>query len=73
MKSTGFILNGKYYKKEPNIGLMKKGQNPMYKQWDLDRQRMEHRFDLIQPYKDGKLNPEFIEHYPEEAKKYGAN
>lgn len=42
-----------------------------YKEADHDKQRREHRRDLIQPYKDGKVNPEFVEEYREEAKQYG--
>lgn len=72
MKTTGYILNGKYYKGEnPDIEKMKHEANSTYKEWDHDRQRRGHRHDLIQPYKDGQVNPEFVEHYPEESKERG--
>lgn len=42
-----------------------------YKDANHDKQRREHRRDLIQPYKDGKPNPEFIDVYRDESIQYG--
>lgn len=69
MKSTGYILNGIYIKNDqaPGTNL---SSSATYKQYDHDRQREEHRIDLIQPWVNGKPNEEFRIHYPEEAEKY---
>lgn len=41
----------------------------VWKQSDHDRQRTDHREDLIKPYlPNGEPNPEFINQYPEESK-----
>lgn len=69
---TGFIKDGVYYKGEPDLTIFKDGVNGQYKGWNHDRQREDHRADLVQPYtSDGKPNREFIDLYPEEAKNYG--
>lgn len=73
MKSTGYILNGIYYTDMSTRPSEIEGESITYKAYSRDRQREDHRYDLIQPYKDGKPNPEFIEQYPEEAKQYGFN
>jgi hypothetical protein len=71
-KSTGYIKDGKYYKdKLPNGASMQAGDSSQYKSWDHQRQRADHQYELIQPYQNGQPNPEFIEHYPQEAKNYG--
>lgn len=67
----GYILNGIYYHDNLNGRPEIAADNITYKVYDHDRQRENHGLDLIQPYKDGKPNPEFIEHYPDEAKNYG--
>lgn len=71
MRSTGYILNGEYHTGEPPVEGMKDPRASTDKQHDHDRQRREHRRDLIQPYKNGLPNREFIEQYPDEAKQYG--
>lgn len=76
MKSTGYIINGKYYPADKNDEQGSRVpavqlDNITYRAYDHDRQREEHRRDLIQPYKNGAPNPEFVEQYPEEAQNYG--
>lgn len=71
MKSTGYIHNGVYYKEDPDIAELRDEKAITDKQYQHDKQRLMHKRDLLQPYKDGKPNPEFIEQYPEEAKNYG--
>lgn len=71
MKSTGYILNGKYVKGDVDQSKLIDHEQSTWKEASHDKQRREHRKDLIQPYKDGKPNMEFIEQYPEEAKQYG--
>ena len=59
------IRNGVFYKDgQP----MPQSRNPNLKQWNHDRQRADHRQDIIQRYVHGKPNPEFIRAYPEESK-----
>ncbi len=71
MKSTGYVINGEYHKGKAPLGTHE-ADNTQYKEWTHDKQRQEHRADLIQPYtRDGKPNPEFINIYPDEAKGYG--
>lgn len=70
MKSTGYIINGKYMQGAAPLGVPP--ENLQYKEWEHDKQRSEHRADLVQPYtRDGKPNDEFIMLYPEESKGYG--
>lgn len=73
MKSTGFILNGVYLTEVPDVEALRDPHAVTDKQYSHDRQRENHRRDLLQPYTNGKPNPEFIEQYPKEAKEYGFN
>lgn len=68
MKTTGYIVNGIYYPKEQLQNASAEANSITYKAYDHDRQRENHRRDLIQPYTDGKPNPEFIAQYPQESK-----
>ncbi len=73
MKSTGYILDGIYYTDNQDPAATIESDSSTYKAYGRDRQRENHRRDMIQPYKDGKLNPEFIQEYPKEARDYGFN
>lgn len=73
---TGYIINGVYHKSSKTTSLGSRAElgaaaSSTYKVYSHDRQREEHRRDLLQPYKDGTPNPEFINQYPEEARNYG--
>lgn len=61
------IINGKYYpddaKKQPAE------MNSQFKAWNFDTQRRIHARDIIQMYKNGNPNPDFIREYPEESSK----
>lgn len=73
MRSTGYILNGKYVRASevPSKAKVPRKQ-PLHSAYELDRTRDDYRKDLIQPYlHNGKPNPEFIDAYPEESEKYG--
>lgn len=66
----GFIgADGKYYSGQPKMAAMVPNRTTVWKQSDHDRQRREHKAELIRPYlADGSPNPEFIKLYPEESK-----
>lgn len=66
----GYVLDGKYHKG------VKIAQRPdtssTYRAWGQDQQRLDHQWELVQPYtRKGEVNPDFIEAYPEEARTYG--
>ena len=72
MKSTGYIDEyGNYHKEIPDVSKLRNTTASTDKEYDHDRQRENHRRDLLQPYKNGEPNPEFIQQYPEESKSYG--
>lgn len=69
MKRLGYIdVDGNYQR-----GIVKRelAQASIDKQYRHDMQRLDHKRDLLQPYANGKPNPEFIEQYPEESKQHG--
>lgn len=71
MSSTGYIgSDGVYRREEPDLSKLKNDRTTVDKQFDHDSQRRQHRRDLIQPYKNGKLNPEFESAYPAESQVY---
>lgn len=61
----GIIKDGVFY---PDGQPVINETNPNFKNWNHDRQREDHLGDIIQRYKQGKPNGEFIRQYPEEAK-----
>jgi len=68
----GVIIDGIYY--PPYTKIKKPVSNKRAitdKQYGFDMQRINHQRDLIQPYKNGKPNDEFIAQYKEESKEYG--
>ena len=71
MSSTGYVLNGKYYKKAPDMHELQATQQSTWKEWDHDRQRHDYAADIVQPYKHGKPNQEFIDLNPDAAIDYG--
>lgn len=70
-KLSGSIIDGVYYPKGKKPRPNKRAITDQ--RYEHDMQRAEHKRDLIQPYKYGKLSDEFLEQYPEEAKQYGYN
>jgi len=66
----GYILNGEYHKGEAPLHKMIRGQQSTYKQHEHNRQRKDHAKEIIQPFKNGKLNEDFVQAYPEESKQY---
>jgi len=71
MASTGYVLNGKYYKKKPDLNKLQNLQQSTFKEWDHDRQRSDHAADIVQPYKHGKPNQDFIDLNHDAAVDYG--
>lgn len=65
------MLNGRYYKKQPDLHQLQSLQQSTWKEYDHDRQRIDHAADIVQPFKHGKPNQEFIELNPEAAIDYG--
>ena len=72
MRSTGYIINGKYHQHSPSVESLRDSRAATDKLYSHDRQREDHRRDLIQPYdRQGQPNKEFIQEYPTEAANYG--
>ena len=69
----GVIRDGKYFHNEkPDRHKVKPVVAQMANKGRIDRDYEEHAHHLIQPYlPDGTPNPDFIEYYPEDAKRYG--
>lgn len=65
----GFIgADGKFYEGTPKMALVVPERTSVWKQSDHDRQRADHKSELVRPYlPTGEPNPEFIELYPEES------
>lgn len=74
----GYIYQGRYFKGKPPLHHMQNNQQSTYKQHEHWRQRKEYSREILQPFnKDGSLNQQFLEAYPQEAenyrRKYGQN
>lgn len=65
----GFIdQHGKYHAGTPEMQQMVPVKTSVWKQSDHDRQRQDHKAELVRPFlPSGEPNPEFIELYPEES------
>ena len=70
----GILIDGKYYA-DKTAADMERPAAPVAAQADyFNRASQCAKYDreIVQPYTaDGKPNPEFIKHYPEESKPYG--
>lgn len=66
----GYVdADGVYHKGEAKMAELVPNKTSVWKQSDHDRQRQDHKRDLIRPYNpDGTPNEEFILAYPEESK-----
>lgn len=66
----GFIgPDGVYHKGDVKMNDIVPQATSVWKQSDHDRQRADHKADLVRPYlPTGEPNPEFIELYPDESK-----
>lgn len=61
--------SGKYHRENAKPADMVPMKTSVWKQSDHDRQRREHKMELIRPYlPDGNPNPAFIEVYPDESR-----
>ena len=66
----GAVINGKYYPDE-KVRPQDKSTS-VWKQGEHARQRKDHARDIVQPYKGGRVNPEFMEAFPVESREdYG--
>lgn len=66
----GYIVNGEYFKGQPDMSKLVRRQQSTYKQHEHNRQRHDFAKEIIQPFKNGKLNEDFIQAYPKESKQY---
>lgn len=66
----GYILDGKYYKDNPDMNKLLNKQQSTYKEHERNRQRHDFAKEILQPYKNGQPNKDFIQAYPEESKEY---
>lgn len=72
MPIIGYLKDGEYHTGKPDLSKMQKTQQATYKAWDHDKQRFDHKADILQPrLSNGQPNPEFIQVYPEESQAYG--
>jgi hypothetical protein len=65
----GFIdSSGKYHKEQATMQDAVPRPTSVWKASDHDRQRADHKFELVQPYlPNGEVNPEFLTAYPTES------
>lgn len=67
----GSIKEGKYNKGDHSDNSLPV-PSPLVKAGEIESQRFDHQWELVQPYKaDGTVNEEFTIAYPEEAATYG--
>ena len=70
----GIVIDGKYYP-DKTAADFNHHAAPVAAQADYFNRKsqcVKYDREIIQPYTaDGKPNPEFIKHYPEESKQYG--
>ena len=73
MPSTGYIMNGVYFRtKEIPDNTVTPRLQPGAKEFEAQADRDRFARDLVQPYlPNGKINPEFITALPVEAERYG--
>lgn len=72
----GIFVDGKWYRDEAKAKKILQGRSaPIAKQsriFEMSQEAQKFDRELIQPYTvDGKPNPEFIKHYPQESREYG--
>lgn len=68
---SGAIIDGKYQK--VCIGCQaaqERKQTAGAAEYERERQREDHRRDMLQPFENGRPNKEFIAEYPEESKNF---
>lgn len=66
----GHVVNGKFLDSRPKE--INNREHGMHREYVRNRGREEYARDIIQPYRDGEINPEFIEAYgKQEAIKRG--
>jgi hypothetical protein len=65
----GYIgTDGTYNAGTPKLSQMVPAPTSVWKASDHDRQRQDHKGELLRPYlPNGDANPEFVEQYPEES------
>ena len=50
------------------VAKARRDASPQSAQYHRDRDREEHQRDMLQPWVNGKVNPEFVRQYPDQAK-----
>lgn len=72
MSGTGYIINGKYVRtRDAASDALAPKRQPGAKEFEAEADRQRFARDLVQPYVNGKPNPEFITAMPKEAERYG--
>lgn len=73
MGMLGYIKDGKYVSAtDEDTRIPIQTDNPQFKAGDHERQRKDFAKEIIQPYnKDGSINEDFINAYPDESKERG--
>jgi hypothetical protein len=66
----GFVgADGKFYSGQPQMADIVPQNTSVWKESDHDRQRADHKADLVRPFNpDGTPSEEFISLYPQESK-----
>lgn len=67
----GYIKDGKFYPGSPPTEVKRVRKHPGHSKYVTEEILTQHRKDIIQPYVNGKPNPEFIKAYPKESENYG--
>lgn len=69
----GVLINGVYFPdKKPPKKKSSTTVDAIYEEGKISRMAKEHAHDLIQPNNpDGTPNQDFIDYYPEDAKRHG--
>ena len=65
--------SGKYHKGRVDPSKLRRNQQSGWKDWDHQRQRKDYAREVVQPFKDGQINSDFEQAWPDEAKEYKEN
>lgn len=70
--SKSVYVNGKFYD-DPDSEDLKKLNKPLnwrHAEHERDWQRKKNYGDIVQPWENGKPNPDFVKRYPDRARDY---
>lgn len=69
MSRLGYIKDGRYIKESPTADVIQPREHSGHREFVRSHMADTYRRDLIQRYEGGKLNPQFVQEYPEQAKR----